>query len=403
MTDQPLNQILYGPPGTGKTYNTTRIAYEIVNGEPAASYDDACAFFKGELQREERHRRIEFITFHQNYSYEDFLIGIRPNIDDNASLGFRRNEGVFYKICTRARENWLKSQTTERYEPSFEDVYDEFFREMIENGSTISIQMKDPNYHFSLTYRDDNSLQITKKEGSTTHNIVKSTLKGLYEGTRSIKGGMMAYYGPVIEQLKKKAKELSGTSMKEERENFVIIIDEINRANISRVFGELITLIEEDKRLGKPHHLKLQLPSGEYFDVPENLYIVGTMNTADKSISLIDIALRRRFEFVGYYPNYDVLDDGYEHHKELLQTINREIYERKKTADYLVGHAYFMSDGTPESILKRKVIPLLMEYFSGKTEEVRAIFKNTKYQVDYDDTQFVWKVTRKKPVHEPVL
>ncbi len=395
----PLNQILYGPPGTGKTYNTTSIAFEIVNKKKPLDYPEARNFFKNELQQEEKQRRIEFITFHQNYSYEDFLIGIRPNIEDNSTLGFRRNEGIFFKICDRARENWLKSQTEKIYVPSFEEVYDEFFNELIEKGTTVSIQMKDPKYKFTLTFKDENTLIITNTEGNSNNNIVKSTLKGLYEGTRSIKGGMISYYTPLVEVLRAKAKEMSSKTAQVDRENFVIIIDEINRANISRVFGELITLIEEDKRLGRPHHLKLQLPNGEYFDVPENLYIVGTMNTADKSISLIDIALRRRFEFIGYYPDYEVLEEKYEQHIELLKAINKEVYEKKKTADYLIGHAYFMNDNATENILIRKVIPLLMEYFSGKTEEVKSIFKNTQYNVTYDDVFYRWRVVAKTGIN----
>lgn len=388
----PLNQILYGPPGTGKTFCTSKIAFEIINSFEPVDNEAASVFFKEELQKPELTRRVEFITFHQNYSYEDFLIGIRPNINNSSALTFNRYEGVFYRVCQRAKENWLKSQVAKEYEPTFQEVFDEYFSELYEKGESKVVQMKDPKYKFKIELRDG-ALSIITSGGNSTNNIVESTLRDLYEGTRSLKGGLNSYYGPLVTELKTIAKGMSKKAQPENRENFVLIIDEINRANISRVFGELITLIEEDKRLGKPQHIKLQLPNGEFFEVPDNLYIVGTMNTADKSIALIDIALRRRFEFIAYYPDYEILKLDYSHHVDLLKAINKEIYEKKKTADYLIGHAYFMKKDTVENILIKKIIPLLMEYFSGKVDEVKSIFKATQYNVTYDNVNFRWQIT----------
>ena len=159
------------------------------------------------------------------------------------------------------------------------------------------------------------------------------------------------------------------------RNNYVIIIDEINRANISRVFGELITLIEPDKRSHGSVPLKCTLPSGEDFIVPSNLYIIGTMNTADKSIALLDIALRRRFEFEAMYPDYDL--EGIRD-TEILKKINTEII-KLKGYDFQIGHSYFMeSKDDPYNLVKRmnkKVIPLLLEYFMNNKEEVEKIIK----------------------------
>ena len=159
--------------------------------------------------------------------------------------------------------------------------------------------------------------------------------------------------------------------------NYVIIIDEINRANISRVFGELITLVESDKRSHGKIPLSCTLPSGEQFIVPSNLYLVGTMNTADKSIALLDIALRRRFEFVPMYPNYNL---DYEA-KEVLQSINEKIIELKGY-DFQIGHAYFMTeDFHLVDCINNKVIPLLLEYFLNDENEVKNILTHAGLEI----------------------
>jgi 5-methylcytosine-specific restriction protein B len=188
----------------------------------------------------------------------------------------------------------------------------------------------------------------------------------------------------------------------EKLKKFVLIIDEINRANISKVFGELITLLEEDKRLGEENELKITLPNGEReFGVSPNLYIIGTMNTADKSIALIDIALRRRFEFIGYYPTEEVLsklvaDQQISTDKaELLEQINKEVFKKRGSADYLIGHAYFINNKGIQEILKSKIIPLLMEYFSGKTKQVSEVFLETKWKVEYNEGNYRWDISLK--------
>ena len=162
-----------------------------------------------------------------------------------------------------------------------------------------------------------------------------------------------------------------------EAKKFVLIIDEINRGNISKVFGELITLLEEDKRIGTSNQIVANLPyTKEKFSLPNNLYIIGTMNTSDKSIAQIDIALRRRFIFEEIMPNYEILDeiDGIELDK-LLIAINERI-EFLLDRDHLIGHAYFVNCNSYSDIINvviNKIIPLLQEYFYGDNEKVGMI------------------------------
>ncbi|MCD8206930.1 MAG: AAA family ATPase [Bacteroidales bacterium] len=155
--------------------------------------------------------------------------------------------------------------------------------------------------------------------------------------------------------------------------NYVIIIDEINRGNISKIFGELITLIDEPKRWGEPEQLKLKLPSGDFFAVPNNLFIIGTMNSSDKSISLLDAALRRRFYFVEVTPDYNLVKN--ETYKKVLMRLNDKLKEKfNGGTDSLIGHSYFMNDSVElVKILNNSVIPLLYEYCYDNTKKVNEI------------------------------
>lgn len=204
-------------------------------------------------------------------------------------------------------------------------------------------------------------------------------------------------------------KSLCQTALSNTDKNYVIIIDEINRGNISKIFGELITLIEPSKRIGAPEELRVALPySGNEFDgdkgfgVPKNVYIIGTMNTADRSIALMDTALRRRFEFIEMMPNYDVIaselgDNGnidLGDSKKLdivnmLKIINQRIsylYDR----DHQIGHAYLLSLKNKkekeallelDNIFRNKIIPLLQEYFYGDWEKIQIVLGDHDKQI----------------------
>ena len=269
----PLNQILYGPPGTGKTYHTVIKALEIINNRPFTEQETTKEKYDNELlpefNRLKKQGQIQFLTFHQNYSYEDFMVGIRPDLQ-NGQISYKLYEGPFKQIANRAR-------------------------------------------------KDSNN-------------------------------------------------------------NYVLIIDEINRGNISKIFGELITLIEEDKRAGNKHELSTPLlyhKDGENeFSVPNNLYLIGTMNTADKSIALVDIALRRRFIFEEMMPNAALLNkvEGFdlpEWFTKLNQKITAEL-----DRDHQIGHSYFIGVETIADLQRafyQCILPLLKEYFYGNPEKLQEI------------------------------
>jgi len=187
--------------------------------------------------------------------------------------------------------------------------------------------------------------------------------------------GLASYYSPLLAELLKLGKDSSGKKEQIKRQDYVIIIDEINRANISRVFGELITLIEPDKRSHGTIPLEARLPSGDPFIVPSNLFIIGTMNTADKSIALLDIALRRRFEFESMYPKYEITGQEI-YDVEILKKINEQII-KSKGHDFQIGHAYFMGENKDlVQRMNKKVIPLLLEYYMNDEKEVKGILNS---------------------------
>ncbi len=418
--DAPINQILYGPPGTGKTYNTILEAAKIISKKEIKTYNEALEVFNNNLEDQ-----IEFITFHQNYSYEDFIQGLRPDVKKE-NISFNRVDGIFTKIAVNALFEYYK-------------VFQKKQREGLENEKPIDINEayieflnhleKDQEFNtrtgekVKITdFTDRQNIEFKPLKGNRPYLVSGNRLLKLYktfpeiddiqrvsEDIRGAIGGCNAtiYYVALrefinflndyaanenilddlddqdsnyedITYLRKKELlaniDLSDlrTIKSSEVPNYVIIIDEINRANISRVFGELITLIEEDKRSHGKIPLGVTLPSGEMFIVPSNLYIIGTMNTADKSIALLDIALRRRFEFVPMYPIYE-LDDDIINEPDLIKKINSEIINRKGY-DFTIGHSYFMGEEfSLENAINNKVLPLLLEYFMNDHIEVKKI------------------------------
>ncbi len=368
--DFPLNTILYGPPGTGKTYNTILRAAQIIENRTIDSYIEALNIFKANL-----HNQIEFITFHQNYSYEDFIQGLRPDIENDNQLTFERKDGVFKEIADKALKNLTESEKPQISKRLFEEVFNQFINPLVE-GEIEEIEVKMKKVSYFITAISNKSIDFRKASGGTAHTLSIGTLKKMYlaESVLEIQG-LASYYTPLLTELLKLGKDSSGKKERIKRKDYVIIIDEINRANISRVFGELITLIEPDKRSEGAIALEARLPSGDPFMVPSNLYIIGTMNTADKSIALLDIALRRRFEFESMYPKYEI--EGHEiYDLDILKKINEQII-KSKGHDFQIGHAYFMGENNDLiQRMNKKVIPLLLEYYMNDGKEVKGILQS---------------------------
>jgi len=355
LNNLPKNIIMYGPPGVGKTYSHKKLISILEKGDSLEELEnfnyktDSFDVVKAE-------GRYQFLTFHQSYSYEDFVEGFRPNEEGNIQL----ESGIFRDMAKIAKTNQDASSAKE-IKREFSELFRALIVDQVSDTERLSIQMKRSRFH--ITEITDKSILFDKDTGESKHSLSINTLKKMYENGRNnhIIGGLQPYYDALLEYLAQNEKEIRTDELK----NYYLILDEINRGNISKIFGELITLLEEDKRLGEDNELTVTLPySKEPFGVPKNLYIIGTMNTADKSIALVDIALRRRFTFVRMEPIEEFLPEN-------VKKINVIIKERRG-ADYLIGHAYFMGDHDNEFVMKRKIRPLLEEYFYG--EDIETIF-----------------------------
>ncbi|MFY4795409.1 McrB family protein [Aliarcobacter butzleri] len=386
------NIMLYGAPGVGKTHNYKKLVSLIESGK----YNES-DIFKSIIENQKldidigktfevikNEKRIEFVTFHQSYSYEDFIEGFRPNEEGKLEL----EDGIFKKISQNAEE---QTNEVEKNQISYDEAYNTLRSRYIDNTNSDLKTVSGKN--ILISNFEDKFIQVKSEDGRNWFNVKKSDLEVVVNeilkqniikpsdikliDVKKDTIALAGYYFPIGNTLAEIIKE-SKVSTKEQK-NFYIVIDEINRGNISKIFGELITLIEEDKR-GKEEY-KVKLPySKKTFVVPSNLYIIATMNSTDKSIATIDIALRRRFTFLKMEPKEELVEN--ENAKALMNQLNEHIKETIGK-DYKLGHSYFMSikdDNDLEFVKKYKIKPLLEEYFYGdETNYNKAIkFLNEK-------------------------
>lgn len=392
-TDVELNTILYGPPGTGKTYNSVNYAVAIIEGkdiDTIVSENHADVLKRYNNYKEQG--LIAFTTFHQSYGYEEFIEGIKPVVSyDNKEDGKKDIQydivpGTFKSFCEQADPK-VKS---------FDDAWDELVECAMSQDSKFTFTRR-TNSSLNAELKDENTF-IVKWSGGTFNTLKKDRvyeqwIDNTYEENTNLRGGkrwMLESVQAVIDVMVKQFGLPLNHVVPTEKKNHVFIIDEINRGNISKIFGELITLIEDTKRLGKSEETTAILPySGKPFGVPDNVYILGTMNTADRSIAQIDTALRRRFSFVEMMPDTNVLE-GIEvegiNIANMLDIINRRIevlYDREHT----VGHAFFTGLRAEPTIEKLAIIfkKILFRYYKSismkitrRSDWCSAITKKTK-------------------------
>ncbi len=401
-----LNQILYGPPGTGKTYEVIRRAAEIIKGHEIDDEDHAKAIFDSESST----GRIRLATFHQSFSYEDFIEGIRPVMSEDGAARFEVRNGVFKELAVESLHACMERVETEALHGGFEERWNALMNQIAESGEFNIPGLADVQWVLSQTSKGNieaaNAItkkvflcgkstlakiwvalhpkkKITSSEsesalGKSGHHHVIAAVYNYMQGITA-KPSAVSNVDPfeaVASYFQLGTR--SGWQLRADKNYppYVLIIDEINRGNISRIFGELITLIEEDKREGAENTLRVTLPSSrELFAVPPNLYILGTMNTADKSLALLDVALRRRFEFEELAPNFSVCGGLSDEMKAVLNRLNERI-ELRKDRDHRIGHAFFMSvkdAGGFNRVFRRKVVPLLQEYFFNDIDGARFV------------------------------
>ena len=458
------NMILYGPPGTGKTYNTVIYSVAIVEKKKIDELKkEAASDYKSVKKRYDaylKEGKIAFTTFHQSYGYEEFIEGIKPNTSDDASkLEYSVEDGIFKEFCARAsaptkkdRDDYGLNDSPVVWKVSLAKTYDNPVRSECLSNNHIRIGWD--------SYGPDIIDDDYKNGGKTVLNAfinkmkigdivlscyTQSTIDAIgvitgdcewddsfseYKRVRKVKwllkqkidileynGGsnmtlstvykMKITANDVLKMLGKNTDD--DPNEKKEQDNYVFIIDEINRGNISKIFGELITLIEDTKRIGADEEMKVRLPyssNEKPFGVPSNVYILGTMNTADRSIAMMDTALRRRFSFKEMMPDSKVLKDINADKviadgqtidvAAMLDIINKRIeylYDREHT----IGHAFFTGLKNDPSIehlsmiFEKSVIPLLQEYFYEDYAKIQLVLgddgkknENKKYQFILD-------------------
>lgn len=422
--------ILYGPPGTGKTYWANR-------------------YIKDYKQIDED--KYDFVTFHQSFTYEEFVEGLRAeSIDDESGVNYFVRDGIFKKMCIEAIYSALKPEIEDK-EIDFDNLIKKFSNYISDNPI---LETKE-EYKFEILDMTAKKIKIKVLSTQTEYMLRVDVLKIIYDKKDLIKQvkdvsektdkgkGLESYYWGILNILKYLQDE-DDYNLKESEEDidyeqkkkhvlkafenekvrnldyssapiFYLLVDEINRGNISRILGELITLLESDKRLGMENAMTVKLPySGEAFGVPPNLHIIGTMNSTDRSIALIDSALRRRFAFREFEPKVELVSDEIPDIPlpEIFEVMNQKI-EILKDRDHRIGHSYLMDrEDHPMKTIDdlRKVwygdiIPLLQEYFYNewdkleeilgedfiKSDDKKSLIKNSDL-LGFEDNAPIWEI-----------
>ncbi len=415
----PLNQILYGPPGTGKTWNTVNHALAIIEGTTVEELEkEDRQTVKQRFDELKESGQIEMVTFHQNFSYEDFIEGIKPVLgDDSGNVRYEIVDGVFKDISKQAKENltkYLRKTETFDLDVLLRD-FAQYINDKIDQGEEIKLypETNSPTLLAGARTLNNGKIQFNLALGKLPTNydissniVLRDYMKfisGEIETYRDIKPthksksschGDASRLFPLMQKIKtyQDSEWQTVKQTTEEKQNYVLIIDEINRGNIAKIFGELITLIEDTKRIGNKDQMTVTLPyssnsddEDDSFGVPNNLYIIGTMNTADRSIALLDTALRRRFDFIEMMPKPDhsLISDNVEgvNCQELLAMMNKRI-TALLDREHQIGHSYLMGIGSMEKlarVFQHRIIPLLQEYFYDDWAKIDIVLNKNKF------------------------
>ena len=367
------NLILYGPPGTGKTYNTVNYAVAIIEGR---TFEDVRADdYSVNLDKFNRYTalgRVGFVTFHQSLGYDDFIEGIKPvPSEDGQSLLYLPTPGVFYEFCRKSQFPCSRFGVA----PEAWDQISDSPRFWLSDGRTPDGCVKGDVVLHAAPDWDVDYVGVYVGPGEVVLREFPEPFPGKLLRISSLeKRDVPSRLSNVTLQ------EVRGMCETEEgghdEGNCVYIIDEINRGNISRIFGELITLLESSRRMGMPECIEVSLTQQKVkFSIPQKVFVLGTMNTADKSLAALDTALRRRFEFIEMMPDPDVLrgrNVADVDLSKLLAVMNKRI-EMLYDREHMMGHAYFISVKTMPQLaecFQKKVIPLLQEYFFDDYEKI---------------------------------
>ena len=389
MLIESKNLIFRGAPGTGKSYLAKEIATDIISN---GYFDDYT------LLSDEQKKQVEFVQFHPSYDYSDFVEGLRPRVNDDGTMGFELQDGIFKKFVARARKNFedsQKSKETIEKEMSVQESISEFFASIEMGVDTFKIISGN---EFTITSVDDRHVYISIPGNALVNKLTLNLneIRQMLESGKKFekRKDVTEFFGKtfgtqahsydlaIYKEIMKRKKKLSKSNVRAtELKKYIFIIDEINRGEISKIFGELFFAIDPSYR-GRAGEISTQYANlhadpDEKFYIPENVYIIGTMNDIDRSVDSFDFAMRRRFRFVELKADarsemLDSLGEKGAEARKRMTALNKEIASVEDlNENYQIGASYFLKLKTLtfDQLWTDYLQPLLQEYVQGMYNE----------------------------------